>query len=433
MATRYIYSTFSGNLVEVSRRKSVNLGRQTKLCLYTALTLIAANSFAKQNLLLPSDGKAEDHFGYSVAIDGNTALVGAHKVDINGVKDVGATYVYVTTENGWSQQAKLVAAPFSADDTVGGKVAVKNDIAVLGAMRRDEKGKDSGAVIIFERKVNEWKQTQILTAPDTKSGDAFGQSISLTENHLVVGAPRNDAMGEDSGAAYIYKRDGGKWHYQTKITANDGAAGDLFGISLDIDDSTIIVGADLHDKKAENAGAVYVYALENKQWKQEAKLMAHDAGDTDIFGVRVSLSGNTALISARRDDIEGMGVDAGSAYIFERHNGVWTQALKLTSPDGAADDRFGRGVALTNDTAIISAMNHDSIGKDTGALYVYRKGTEGWSYTSKVTAKVSSSNDKFGWNVALSDKFAVISTPFHGSNGKNSGAVFIHNLNTQAY
>lgn len=432
MATRYIYSTFSGNLVEISRRKSVNLGRKTKLCLYTALTLIATNSFAKQNMLLPSDGKAEDHFGYSAAIDGNTVLIGAHEVDVNGVKNVGATYVYVTTEHGWSQQAKLVAEPFFADDTVGGKVALKNDIAVLGAMRRDEKGKDSGAVIIFERNLNEWKQTQILTAPDTKPGDAFGQSISLTENHLIVGAPRNDAMGEDSGAAYIYKRDKGAWRYQTKITASDGAAGDLFGISLDIDGSTIIVGADLHDKKAENAGAVYVYALEDKQWKQEAKLMAHDAGDTDIFGVRVSLSGNTALISARRDDVEGVGIDAGSAYIFERHNGSWQQTLKLTSPDGAADDRFGRGVALTNDTAIISAMNHDSNGKDTGALYVYKKDTAGWNFTSKVIAKNSSPNDRFGWNVALSGDLAVITTPFRNSAGVNSGAVFIQNLNTKA-
>ena len=99
--------------------------------------------------------------------------------------------------------------------------------------------------------------------------------------------------------------------------------------------------------------------------------MAEDASDTDIFGVRVAISGDTVLISARRDDNKH-GIDAGAAYIFVRYNGNWKQHKKLIAPDGQADDRFGRGVALAGDTAIISAMNHDANGKDTGAIYVYQ-------------------------------------------------------------
>ena len=405
---------------------------KTKLFFSTIVILVATDSLATQHMILPSDGKTEDYFGYSVATDGNSVLVGAYKADTKGVMDAGAAYVYVLNHSGWSQQAKLVAELSFAEDTVGGKVALKNDVAVLGAMNRDDKGKDSGAVIIFERQSHNWRQTQVLTAPDAKPGDAFGQSVSLTENHLVVGAPRNDALGEDSGAAYIYKRDKGKWRYQSKITASDGAAGDLFGISLDTHGSTIIVGADLHDDKAENAGAVYVYSLEEKQWKEEAKLMANDGNKTDIFGVRVALFDNTALISARRDDIEGVGIDAGSAYVFERHKGVWRQISKLTSPDGAADDRFGRAVALTKDTAIISAMNNDANGIDTGAIYIFKKESGDWNFASKITAKVSSSKDRFGWNVALSNRFAVVSAPNHDKNGMDSGAVFIQNLNGKA-
>lgn len=392
------------------------------------LALMSTESFATQHMIFANDGKAEDYFGYSVAADGNTVLVGAYKADIDGVMDAGAAYVYTLNQNGWSQQAKLVVEPFHHEDTVGGKVALKNEMAALGAMRRDDKGKDSGSVIIFERHLNSWKQTQILTAPDAKAGDSFGQSLSFTENHLIIGAPRNDDLGEDSGAAYIYKRYENTWRYQSKITASDGAAGDLFGISLDVDGNTIIVGADLHDEKAENAGAAYVYVLENKQWKQEAKLMALDGNKTDIFGVRVALSHNTALISARRDDIEGVGIDAGSVYVFERNGGEWTQKSKLTSPDGAADDRFGRAVALNKDTAIISAMNHDSNGINTGAIYVYKKESEGWNYTSKITAKASFPNDRFGWNVALSRELVVISTPNHDGKGMNSGAVFAQSL-----
>ena len=394
------------------------------------LTLIAANSFAAQDIILADDGKAGDFFGYDVAIDGNTALVGAFKADTDGVIDAGAAYVYVLGDNGWQKQAKLVAEPAFADDTLGGKVALNNDVAMLGVSRRDDKGEDSGAVFSFEREDKVWKQNQIFTAPDAKPGDAFGQSIALTEKHLVIGAPKSDALGLDSGAAYIYKRESGVWQYQAKITASDGTAGDLFGISVAIDGNTILVGADLHDEKAENAGAVYVYVQERNKWKQEAKLMASDGGETDIFGVRVALSENTALVSARRDDTEELGTDAGSAYIFVRDGSTWTQQVKLTSPDGQADDRFGRGVALSGDTAIISSMNHDANGSNTGAVYVYKKGYSGWRYTSKFMAKSSMPDDKFGWNVGLSNGVVVVATPNHDAKGQESGAVFIQDLNS---
>ncbi len=407
----------------------MKLKHKIKRHICVTLTLVAANSFAAQDIILADDGKAGDSFGYSVAIDGNTALVGAFKSDIDGVIDAGAAYVYVLGDNGWQKQAKLVAEPAFAEDTLGGNVALNNNVAMLGVSRRDDKGKDSGAVIFFEREVNSWKQRHIFTAPDAQAGDAFGQSIALTKNHLIIGAPRNDTLSSDAGAAYIYKRENDSWRYQTKITASDGVAGDLFGISVAIDGNTILVGADLHDEKAENAGAVYVYILKENKWKQEAKLMASDGGKTDIFGVRVALSKNTALVSARRDDTEELGIDAGSAYIFVRDGSTWTQQVKLTSPDGQADDRFGRGVGLSGDTAIISAMNHDTNGSNTGALYVYKKGSGGWRYTSKFVAKSSMSEDKFGWNVGLSNGVAIVATPNHDAQGQESGAVFIQGLN----
>lgn len=402
---------------------------KVKLHICAILTLVAANSFATQSIILAGDGKAGDAFGFSAAIDGTTVLIGAFKADFDGKTDAGAAYVYVLGESGWRQQAKLVAEPAFAEDTLGGNVASNNNVAMLGVSRRDDKGKDSGAVVSFEREVNTWKQRHIFTAPDAQSGDAFGQSIALTKNHLVIGAPRNDALGNDSGAAYIYKREKDSWRFQTKITASDGVAGDLFGISVAIDGNTILVGADLHDEKAENAGAVYVYTLKENKWKQEAKLMASDGGKTDIFGVRVALSKNTALISARRDDTEELGIDAGSAYIFVRDGKNWTQQVKLTSPDGQADDRFGRGVSLSDDTAIISAMNHDANGSNSGALYVYKKGSESWHYTSKFVAKSSMSDDKFGWNVGLSNGVAIVATPNYDAQGQESGAVFIQDLN----
>lgn len=281
--------------------------------------------------------------------------------------------MFVLTDSGWCQQAKLSANPAVPEDTLGGNVALRNDVAMLGVMRRDDRGQDSGAVVSFEREDGNWLQKRIFTAPDGKQGDAFGQSIALTDKFLAIGAPRSDSTGRDSGAVYIYKRAEVDWQLQRILTAHDGAEGDLFGISLALDGNTLLVGADLHDEKAKDAGAVYVYQFDGNQWTQQTKLMASDGADTDIFGVRVALFGDTALVSARRDDIEGIGIDAGSAYIFERIDGQWHQTQKLISPDGNADDRFERGVALGKNKAVVSAMHNDENGSNTGAVYVFEK------------------------------------------------------------
>ena len=390
--------------------------------------LIACQSEGKQHKLLALDGKAEDQFGFSVAIDGTTALVGAHKADVNSIQDSGAAYIYTLGTKGWHQQAKLVATPKFADDTTGGNVALKGHTAMLGAIRRDDKGQNAGAVFAFERDGDSWSQKQILTAVDAKGGDAYGQSIALTERFLVIGAPHSDAPHKDSGSAYVYKRGRNAWQFHTKLTAKDGAEGDLFGISVAIDGDTILVGADLNDEIAEKAGAVYAYKYDGKHWKSQGKLTAKDGADTDIFGVRVALYGNTALISARRDDIEGIGTDAGSAYIFERTKGKWTQTQKLVAPDGKADDRFGRGVALNKETALISAMHHDVAGNNAGALYVFKKQSGQWHFSSKIVATDAVPEDRFGWNIDLANETAIIATPHHDKNGNASGAAYIIDL-----
>lgn len=390
--------------------------------------LITCQSYGALNKLLPDDGKTEDHFGYSVAIDGTTALVGAYKADASNIQNSGAAYIYSLESRGWQQQAKLVAQPAYAEDTLGGNVALNGQMALLGVIGRDDRGEDSGAVFAFEKQANAWSQKQILTAIDAKAGDAFGQSIALTPRFLVIGAPHSDAPYEGSGSAYVYERIRDTWRFKAKLTASDGAAGDLFGISVAIDGDTLLVGADLNDERAENAGAVYVYVFDGSQWNHQAKLMANDGANTDIFGVRVALFGDTALISARRDDLDGVGIDAGSAYIFERTKDKWIQTQKLVAPDGKADDRFGRGVALNSQVALISAMHHDANGSDAGALYIFKKHQGQWHYTSKVMASDGVSEDRLGWNIAVTNKAAIIAAPHRDDKGNASGAAYVLDL-----
>jgi hypothetical protein len=149
----------------------------------------------------------------------------------------------------------------------------------------------------------------------------------------------------------------------------------------------------------------------------------------DIVGVRVALQDNTALISARRDDDDIMGVDAGSAYVFTRVGTTWTQQVKLTAPDGAADDRFGRSVALTADTALIGAMFQDNQGKNSGSAYLYKRSGNTWSLQTQLTATDGAEGDVFGWNVALFGHTALISANRDNDKGKNSGSAYIFDIN----
>jgi hypothetical protein len=386
-----------------------------------------AHMFIEKAKLLANDGAANDFFGYSVALSEDTALIGAYKVDGVRGDDVGAAYVYIRSKNSWIQQAKLTAADGEAEDTFGGKVALSGDTAIIGVIRDDDKvnGTDSGSAYVFTRTGNDWNQQAKITSKDASEGDSFGWSIAVSGDIAVLGAPRDDDKGKDSGSVYIFTRTGNTWEQQTKLTAEDGSEGDVFGISVSISGNTLLVGADLNEEKGINAGAAYVFTQSGNTWTQQAKLTADDGAAGDIFGVRVALKGDTALISARRDDDDLMGIDAGSAYIFTRVGTSWSQQIKLTAPDGAADDRFGRSVALTSDTALIGAMFQDDQGKNSGSAYLYKRQGNTWRLKTQLKPADGAEGDVFGSNVALFGHSALISANRDNDKVENSGSVYI--------
>ena len=391
---------------------------------------VNANGPFKQQKLIALDGAAEDFFSFSLAISDDTALIGSFKSDdkVMGV-NVGSAYVFTLIDNVWQQQAKLVAEDGKANDSLGGNVALFGETAVLGAIGHDKNGENSGAVYVFNRSGSTWAQQTKLTALDGTKGDAFGQSIAVSDDIIIVGAPHDDNdNGKGAGSIYVFNRIGTTWTQQAKLIAPDGKEGDLFGISVALSGDTILIGADLNDEIAMNAGAVYVFTRTGTQWSHQAKLMAADGGKTDIFGVRVALSGDTALISARRDDDDEMGVDAGSAYVFTRTGTAWQQQAKITAPDGAEDDRFGRGVALSGDTALISAMHQDDKGANSGSAYVFTRTGNTWSHQANLTADDAASGDVFGWSVALSNGNALIGATRNDDKGKESGSAYIFDI-----
>lgn len=392
-------------------------GMHRTLCYSTfvsagALLLIAMTAWATTPVevakLIAQNSASDDFFGFSIALSGDTALIGALRDDDNGV-DSGSVHVFTRVGANWSEQTKLTAADGEAGDEFGGNVALDADIAVIGARRDDDKGIDSGSVYVFIRSGTAWNQQAKFTASDGVSGDEFGYSVAISGDTAVIGTPRDDDNGDDSGSAYVFTRSGATWSQQAKLVATDGAAGDVFGISVAISGDTLVIGADLADEKGSNSGAAYVFSRDGNNWSRQAKLTADDGAAGDLFGIRVALSGDTAVIGAARDDDKGD--ESGAAYVFVRSGLEWLQQAKLSATDGAANDRFGTRVAIDVNTAVIGAILGDAKSDNSGSAYVFTRSGSMWSEQAKLAASDGAVDDVFGWSVALYGDTVMIGAP----------------------
>jgi hypothetical protein len=207
----------------------------------------------------------------------------------------------------------------------------------------------------------------------------------------------------------VFTRSGSTWSQQAKLAASDGAAGDVFGISVAISGDTVVIGADLADEKGSNSGAAYVFSRSGNTWSQQVKLTADDGAAGDLFGIRVTLSGDTAVIGAARDDDKGD--ESGAAYVFLRSGIEWVQQAKLSATDGAANDRFGTRVAIYGDTAVIGAILGDAMSDNSGSAYVFTRSGSTWSQQAKLAASDGAADDVFGWSVALYGDTVMIGAP----------------------
>ena len=355
-------------------------------------------TWTQQAYLKASNSGANDFFGISVAISGNTVVVGAQleasaATGINGNQSdnsatkAGAAYVFVRNGTTWAQQAYLKASNTDANDEFGCSVAISGNTVVVGARgeasaatgvngnQSDNSAPDSGATYVFVRNGTTWTQQAYLKA--SQAGDtAFGFSVAISGDTAVVG---NEAP---SGAAYVFVRSGSTWTQQTLLTASNAEIGDFFGGSVAISGDTVVVGAQLEasaatgingnqsDNSATNAGAAYVFVRNGTTWTQQAYLKASNTEAFDRFGIRAAISGDTAVIGAIGEDSAATGIngnqsdnsatDAGAAYVFVRNGTTWTQQAYLKASNAGAFDDFGYSVAISGDTAVIGAWEESS-------------------------------------------------------------------------
>ena len=390
--------------------------------------LLVTNETAK---LTASDGAGGDFFGYSVSVYNNTAVIGARLDGDNGGNS-GSAYVFEKNSTGHWTQKKLLASDGAESDRFGYSVSAYNNTAVIGAFLDDDNFTDSGSAYVFEKNSGNWTQTAKLTASDGAEDDFFGISVSVYNNTAVIGAYYDDDKGLESGSAYIFEKNStGHWT-QKKLLASDGAAGDYFGNSVSVYNNTTVIGAYRDDDNFTDSGSAYVFEYSSGNWTQKQKLLASDGAAGDFFGNSVSVYNNTAVIGAYYDDDNGP--NSGSAYVFEKNSsGNWTQTAKLTASDGAEDDRFGISVSAYNNTAVIGAFLDDDNSKtDSGSAYVFEKNSGNWTQTAKLTASDGAEDDFFGISVSVYNNTTVIGALYDDDNGPNSGSAYVFSVDTTA-
>lgn len=376
--------------------------------------------------LFPSDGSIDKDFGESVAISGDTLVIGAFEYNLDD-EGPGSAYVFVHDGTAWTEQAKLTAGDGGAPDWFGRAVAIDDDTIVVGAAL----GGDSGAAYVFARTGSTWAQVDKLTASDAADVRRFGSSVAIDGRVVVVGA---------SASAYVYAGSGTDFTEVDKLSSDYPDTYGSFGFSVAAHGDRVVVGApyeELGTGADVGEGAVYVYHCVQEaapaqsmprpqcttRWVQEQRLVASDAVERDAFGSAVAFDGATLVVGAPRKDARGE--NSGMVYSFTHSGTAWSEEDAFTADDGSSSDFFGRSVALQGDTIVVGAASDDDRGSRSGSVYTFARNGSAWAQRDKLTAADGAAGDRFGQSVGSSGSTVVIGTGADDDLASDEGFAYV--------
>ncbi|OQY27989.1 MAG: hypothetical protein B6244_08575 [Candidatus Cloacimonetes bacterium 4572_55] len=367
------------------------------------LTSIVNGDELKIFSLDPSSG-----FGSSVSIHGDYAISGG-----------GSAYIFRHTANGWEQEAKVdIEQPFNI---FGESVAIADGHAIVGAYGDNEDGSISGAAYIFSWDGTDWILDNEIDADDNESGDQFSRNaVSVSGDYAIVGSVGDDDASSYSGSAYIFRRNGSTWYQQQKLTASDADYYAFFGNSVSISGEYAVVGAPRHQYRGGKEGAAYVFKFNGQGWEQQAKLIANDREINDNFGQSVSIDGNKIAIGSIGDDDNGE--NAGAIYIFERVGTTWNQIEKLVTSDYEQGQQIGKSVSISGNRVVAGCAFQ------LGSVYVFKQTENGWVQERKLTASDGEQGDSFAEDVSVSGNYVISGAYGDDDMGENAGAAYIYDL-----
>jgi hypothetical protein len=264
------------------------------------------STWIAEQTLFPFDGSPSDFFGNSVSVNGDTVVIGARNSDV--------AYVFRFDGRTWIEEQQLLPSDFVLSFSCS--VSVSGDAALMGAA-------NSAYVYRFDEKTWIEEQELLVASP------MFGSSVSVEGDYAVIGAPYDLDNGIMFGSAFIYGFDGSQWFLDHKLLASDATPGDAFGSSVAVSGDVVVVGAPDDNDNGSDSGSAYVFRQKNTTWVQEQKLLASDGDANDHFGISVSISGNVVVIGAFSDDDNDY---SGSAYVYRFDGATWVESRSCFRP-----------------------------------------------------------------------------------------------------
>ncbi len=370
--------------------------------------------------IIPNGVNVNDQFGFSVAINGSEVVAGARFDEDLGF-EAGAAYQIDANSGNVIRTYRSSGDNSPAGDFFGESVAISDNIALVGAPFRSEPGNQSGTTFVFNRGTGDLI-TRLFPFGTIFPGETdfnfAGFSVDASENFIVVGAP-GDVEGANggSGAAYLYSYSGvSEPQLIGKIFPSDPGFADNFGRVVAISDTAAVIASPFDDDNGTDSGSVYVFDPQTGQ--QQFKLTPNDGSAGDFFGIGLAIDGTRIAVGAPFADPNG--TSSGAVYIFDATTGQ--QITKITPNDGAAGDRFGDAVSLDGSILVVGAPIDDGV----GSAYVLDPLTG--SQNAKLLASDGQAGDGFGGSVAISGSNVVVGAAGDDDNGSLSGSIYIFEL-----
>ncbi|ANB16474.1 FG-GAP repeat protein [Dokdonella koreensis] len=340
--------------------------------------------------IVASDGSELQRFGESVALAGDTAMVGTNDT----VTGRSAVYVFRRSAGSWTEVQKLQASDGAAGDQArfGASIALDGTTALIGADNATVGGSaGQGAVYVFTASGGHWTQVAKLTAADGAAGDAFGNAVALSGGAALIGAHKAQTNGHARGAAYLFTGAGGSWSQTQKIRGVDTRNGDAFGWRVAFAEDSIIVSAQL--AFMDFPGALYFFKPSDTGWVQKQKVIGELYSN---LGQSLAANGNRLVAGAPTLGTEGV------IYVYTQIDGVWRRSHTIASPEGEEFASFGYSVGIT-DTAIVASATAANVNGQSwaGAGYVFTEANQAWRYDQKLIASDATSNDSLGTTAAI--------------------------------
>jgi len=383
-------------------------------------------SLIQESRITPRICHASDYFGFSVSVHGKWAIIGAY----GDSSKTGAAYILEKSGSTWIQKKKIENLDGRTNDYFGISVAIHGDTAVIGSPNDDDKGDASGSAFIFEQNMGgpgNWGLRKKLLATDGDSNDAFGFSVAIYGDTVIVGAKNDEDLASNCGSAYVFERNRygpDNWGEVKKLLPDDGSSANHFGHSVSLYKDTAGVGALEH-----GPGAVYIYGRDEEgtdKWGQIQKLTPNDGENGDDFGNAVSIFGDTILVGAKEDSYDTHKW-VGSAYFFQKNGGIWSQTKKVKPDHLGSSSNFGCGVSVSGNLAIIGCMNSSEDNKqNTGAAYVYERTGASWEPFYKFLASDLEAFDHYGYSVANHGGLLLVGAYGKQECGVKSGVSYLY-------